>query len=76
VNGPECDAEGCPRTAYRYCGAHHHRVRRYGDPLAHVPIGANYLVLREAAAELSRTEVERVAMAPAPAVGRGFLWLV
>lgn len=72
----ECDADGCPRTAYRYCQTHRTRLRKYGDPLAHVPIGAKHSVLREAAAEFRRTEVERVAMAPAPAVGRGLLWLV
>lgn len=38
-----CEATGCQRNRRRngYCETHHYRVKTYGDPLAHIPIGAN-----------------------------------
>lgn len=40
--GATCKLDGCnlPARLKGYCTAHGHRVRRHGDPLAHIPIRA------------------------------------
>lgn len=70
----ECEVEGCDRPVHSaiHCGAHHDRLKRFGDVRADVPV--RRYGPRPAAEVTAAVNAE--AYAPTPEPGRGFLWLV
>lgn len=71
-----CGVEGCGRKSHgasEVCESHRWRLSAHGDVLADIPIGSLRGGVR---VETDAEEELRIAMAPAPAAGRGFLWLM
>lgn len=63
------------RGRFGHCKRHRARFRRYGTPLAHVPLDAQPHVVRAAAVAHWR-QMLAAAYEPTPAEGHGRLWLV
>lgn len=70
-----CEVAGCSRErqAGRLCWTHDRRRRVHGTVLADVPVRT---YVRRLPVAPDMTEAARVALAPAPAEGHGFLWLI